>query len=176
MSREPDEIIEPTAEEKARRAKNREKTARHRERLQKLEASAEEVKEARQASMRLVLERLRDALEATEGMTPEQVADKIGAVTALVRMKLTLQVSACLDRMEASEPKVRQDAMNMFDKLMPYVTELAELDVKMKAVLGLGDGKPANTGKGKRQPLSLPAGQDGWEKQFGDTLTNKSLN
>lgn len=123
-----------------------------------------------------VLEKLQSAMNDMEGLTPDEVNARITGLTALLRIKLNLQVNACLDHLNHSEPAIRQDALNMMEALMPYVTQLQELDVKLIVALGLQEGKGKLTGPQKRQIAAPASNQSDWENKFGDTLQNKSLN
>jgi hypothetical protein len=120
-------------------------------------------------TVRNVLERLRSALESIEGLTPEQIQEKISALTQLLHLKLTLQVDAALDTMQDQSVLVKEDARETVKILMPFITQLNELNVKMVEALGLNENRSKLVPK--REPLALPAGN--WEARFGGTLEKK---
>lgn len=178
--RQADGITSAAEQMKRTREQNKESQRARRARVSAEKSAAIEAEfvEDSTESAAKVLQRLKDALMNLDGLSPEQVKSKVTSITDVLRLKLSLQVSACLDRMESTNPKLRREALDMFETLMPFITQLKELDVKMEAVLGLGENKRGLLGnRGARQslPAAPAASAEAWEQNFGDTLTNKTI-
>jgi hypothetical protein len=129
---------------------------------------------AKAADVKTILARMKLALKGLEGLTPDQIQEKISGLTQVLHVKLQLQVNEALDSLSSPDPMVCKGALNVVEALMPFITQISELNVKMQVALGLGEAK----GKliPRRTAAALPVTGGDWESQFGDTLTNKTIN
>lgn len=126
------------------------------------------------ADVKKVVARMNEALKGLNGLSPEQIQAKISGLTQVLHVKLQLQVNEALDNLSSPDPLAARSALAVIESLMPFITQISELNVKMQVALGLAENKGALVPR--RQPTALPASGNDWESKFGDTLTNKSIN